>query len=951
MTLRSYRSPTLLVIALLSCSVLGAQQTINNASLSGRVTDPSGSVIQQATVTATQVATSVSHVTSTDAEGRFRFQYLAVGPYRVSVQEAGFAEVTRSITLTVGADFHLPIALALASAETTVIVNSTSPALELNRSQIAQTISPSEVQNLSLLGRNFLDLALLVPGVSPTNTASTQLFAETSAVPGQGISVSSQRNFSNNFSVDGLSANDDAAGLTGAFYGLDVVREFQVVTSGGQAEFGRALGGYINMVTRSGTNTLHGTVYGFLRNQRLNANNPLSQTKLPITQAQYGASIGGPILHNRSFYYGNFERRQLNQDGIITISPANATLINNRLQNIGYQGSPVVTGLYPNPVKTNNAFVRLDHHVSSLDEFSIRYNLYTVASNNSRGVGSLSTISAAAALQDTDHTVTASNIVTLSANTLNETRGQYTHSDLTAPPNDPIGPAVSISGVASFGTLSASPTARRNNLYELVDNLSHQAGPHSLRLGTDFLYNDLKITFPQSSQGSYSFSSLANFFNGIYNNSGFTQSFGNPLVPQTNPNLGLYAQDEWKLSPSLTLNAGLRYDLQFLKSVATDTNNLSPRIGFAWSPFVNSSTVVRGSFGLFYDRIPLRALSNALESSGNTTNITPSTFVTINLSPTQTGAPAFPQILSAPPSGVLVNFTTMDPHVQNAYSEQASFEVEQQLSAQTTLGISYQHLRGLHLIVSVNQNTPACVATGSNNGCRPNSQYGNNKQYRSAADSYYDGLSVSFLQRPSRWGSYRVSYTWSKAINDVGEFFFSSPINNFSIAEDRGRSDDDQRHRLVFDGTLHTPTDAAHTTWTRIRNGFMLSGILQYYSPLPFNVTTGATSVQGTSMRPCVPGVANCTQVLPGTVIGRNTGIGFDSFTLNARLSRTFRLSEHIRLEAMAEAFNALNHRNDLIPNGTFGSGQYPTAPSPSFGRSTAVGDPRQIQLALRLNY
>lgn len=951
MTIFKRHSPPLLISLLFSSCLLPAQQTINNASLSGRVTDPSGSVVQHAGVRVVQTATGLAHTAETDNEGRFRFPYLAIGPYQITIRQPGFAETTRSVVLTVGADFHLPITLSVAGAETTINVNSTSPSLELNRSQIAQTISTNEVQNLSLLGRNFLDLALLVPGVSPTNTASTQLFAETSAVPGQGISVSSQRNFSNSFIVDGVSANDDAAGLTGTFYGVDVVREFQVVTSGGQAEFGRALGGYINIVTRSGTNSLHGNAYGFLRNQRLNANNALSQTRLPLTQAQYGASIGGPILHDRTFYYGNFERRQLNQDGIITIAPANVALINARLQSIGYQGSLIDTGLYPNPVRTNNAFVRLDHRISSRDEFSVRYNLYQVDSQNSRGVGGLSATSAAAALHDTDHTITASNILALSSKTVNETRGQYTHSDLKAPPNDPTGPAVSISGVAAFGTLSASPVARRNNLYELVDNLSHQAGPHALRAGADFLYNNLTITFPQSNRGSYSFSSLSTFLGGTYNNSGFTQSFGNPVVPQTNPNIGFYIQDEWKLSPAFTLNAGVRYDLQFLKSVETDTSNISPRFGFAWSPFGNSSTVLRGSFGLFYDRIPLRALSNALQSSGNTTGITPATFVTVSLSPTQAGAPAFPKILSTLPSGVLVNFTTMDPRMQNAYSEQSSLEAEQQLSTQTTLGISYQHLRGLHLIASVNQNTPTCTATGTNNGCRPNPQYGNNKQYQSVADSYYDGLSVSFLERPSRWGSYRISYTWSKGIDDVGEFFFSSPLNNFNIAMDRSRSDDDQRHRVVFDGMLHTSMDPAHTSWQRVRNGFILTSILQYYSALPFNITTGATSIQGTTMRPCAPGIASCAQLLPGTVIGRNAGTGFDSFTLNTRLSRTFRLGERFRLEGIAEAFNALNHRNNLIPNGTFGTGAYPIAPSPTFAQPTAVGDPRQVQLALRLNF
>ena len=210
------------------------------------------------------------------------------------------------------------------------------------------------MRSLPLNGRNFLDLALLVPGVSPTNTASNQLFAETSAVPGQGISVGSQRNFSNNFIVDGLSANDDAAGLSGIFYGLDVVQEFQVVTSGGQAELGRALGGYINMVTKSGTNALHGDLYGYFRNQRFNAANPLSNTKLPSTQAQYGASLGGPVIRDRTFYFANFEQRALNQSGLITIAPANVAAINARLAAAGYQGAQIATGLYPNPVHNTN---------------------------------------------------------------------------------------------------------------------------------------------------------------------------------------------------------------------------------------------------------------------------------------------------------------------------------------------------------------------------------------------------------------------------------------------------------------------------------------------------------------------------------------------------------------------------------------------------------------------
>ncbi len=918
-----------------------AQETINYASVSGRVTDPTGAVVPGAQVTARHTETNLTSAAETDREGRFRFPYLRVGQYEIRVHQPGFADAARSVTLTLGSAFELPFSLTVESKETNITVTGEAAVLEAARTQIAGTVSQTEVSALPLNGRNFLDLALVVPGVSPTNTGSNQLFSETSAAPGQGISISSQRNFSNNFIVDGLSANDDAAGLSGIFYGLDVVHEFQVVTSGGQAELGRALGGYINMVTKSGTNERKGDLYGYFRNQRLNAANPLSHTKLPSTQAQYGASLGGPILRDRTFYFANFEQRRLNQSGLITIAPANLDALNARLAAAGYKGAQIATGLYPNPVHNSNFLVKVDHQFGRNDQFSVRYSLYDVHSKNSRGAGALNAVTASAGLDNTDHTVAVSNIATLSPGTVNETRGQFTHSNLHALPSDPIGPAVSISGVASFGTLSGSPTGRLDNLYEVVDNISHRARAHAIRAGVDFLYNDLTITFPRSIRGNYSFSSLANFLQGIYNNAGFSQTFGNSVVSQTNPNVGLYAQDEWKVNPGLTLNAGLRYDLQFLKTISTDTDNVSPRAGFAWSPFASRRTVVRGSFGLFYDRVPLRALANALLSSGNTTTINSSGQVGVSLSPAQTGAPAFPNILTSLPPGVLVNFTTMNPHMQNAYSEQGSLEIEQQLGDGTTLSIGYQHLRGLHLIISVNQNVPACAASGNNNGCRPNANYANNSRYSSLADSHYDGLHVSFVQRPGRWGSCRISYTYSKSLDNVGEFFFSSPINNYNIWQDYGRSDDDQRHRVVFDGTIHSSMGPAKTAWRRISHGFQLSGVLQYYSALPFNITSGVNTIQGTGGRPTVN----------GAFISRNAGIGHDYFSLSTRLSRAFQITERLRLEAMAEAFNALNHRNNLTRNGTFGSGAYPTNPSPSFGQITSVNDPRIVQLALRLRF
>lgn len=905
------------LIVLVGVLRLGAQESIQYASIAGRVVDPAGAAVPDAAVVARQVDTNRALATTTDADGRFRIAYLWPGAGEIVVRQPGFAPAVRRVELAAGAALNLSIELTIEAREEGVEVMA-----EAARTESAGSVGTAELQALPLNGRNVLDAALLIPGVSPTNTGSNQLFAETSAVPGQGISIAGQRNFSNSFIVDGLSANDDAAGLSAAAYSLDAVGELQVVTAGGQAEFGRALGGYVSIITRSGTNSLHGDLYGFFRNQRLNAANPLLGARLPLTQTQYGASAGGPVVRDRTFFFVNFEQRLLHQSGLVTIAPSNVDAINARLAGAGYAGSPISTGLYPNPVQTENFLGKIDHQFGKRDQFTARYSLYTVDSENSRSAGALNASSASAGLHDTDHTVAIGNVLTLSPRMVNETRGQFTSSDLAAPPSDPFGPAVSIAGVATFGTLAGAPTGRRNRLYEAADNLTYQAGGHALRAGVDFLYNDLAITYPRSARGSYSFSSLANFLAGAYNTAGFTQTFGPGSVTLGNPNAGFYLQDEWRATSRLTFNFGLRYDLQWLESIAIDTNNVAPRAGFAWSPGKSQRTVVRGSFGIFYDRVPLRALANALLSGEGQ--------ATVSLSPAQSGAAVFPNILPGAnvPAGILYNLTTVDPHLPNAYSEQESVEIERQVGSRGVVTIGYERLRGIHLIASVNQNYPRCAAAGSNNGCRRDPRYANVSQYSAAADSWYDGLHVSLLERPSRWGSIRVSYAYSKAMDDVGEFFFSSPIDNVNIWRDYGRSDDDQRHRVAVHATAQA-------------RGFQWSGIVQYYSPLPLNAASGSNTIQGTAARP----------VVNGDFIPRNAARGADFFAISTRLGRSFRLGDETRLEGMVEVFNLLNRRNAVSLNGNFGPGLYPAQPLPTFGQVTALGDPRSAQIGLRLTF
>jgi carboxypeptidase family protein/TonB-dependent receptor-like protein len=942
------------LVFLVACLVayplsVAAQEAINYGSVSGKVTDGSGGVVASAQVIGRHTQTNVSTTVTTDQAGRFRFAYLRVGPYEFTVRAKGFAPATQSLTITAGSAFDLPVALAVGAIEASVTVTVDATLLEAARSQITATVTEAEVRTVPLNGRNFLDLALLAPGVSPTNVGGgTQLFAETSAVPGVGISVGSQRNLSNNFIVDGLSANDDAAGLSGISYGADAVDQFQVVTSGGQAELGRALGGYVSVVTRSGTNLLRGDAYGFFRDDRFNAENPLldpklvQDRKLPMHQSQYGFSAGGPVIKDRTFFFSNVEVRRLDQSGLVTIPEETTATINARLAAVGYRGPLVSTGIYPSPIDSTHLLGKVDHHFSSADHFTVRYSLYDVASLNSRGAGGTVASSASAGVDNRDQTVAVGHVRSLSSRSVLEMRGQFAYSDLDAPPSDPIGPSVSISGVASFGRLSGSPTGRLNKMSQVVANLSHQAGAHAFRVGVDVLYNDLTITFPRAVRGSYGFSSLNSFLAGVYNNSGFTQTFGDVVVGQTNPNLGVYVQDEWRVASRVTLNVGVRYDLQYLETIDTDANNVSPRAGVVWSPLASRRTLIRASAGRFYDRVPLRALANALLSAGNTTDLSQLRQIAVGLSPTQTGAPVFPNILAEiVPTVTLVNLTTMDRHLQNAYSNQASVELEQQLGPRNTVSVGYEYLRGHQLVMQINQNVPACAAAGSNNGCRPNPNYANNNQYSSVGSSDYDALYLAFVQRPTRWGSYRVSYTYSKSMNNLGEAFFSSPIDPFDLSKDWGRSDNDQRHRLVVTGAITTPSTPADTAWEQITHGFQLSGMVQYYSALPFNITTGTNTIQGTAARP----------VVDGAFVPRNSGVASDFSSVSLRLSRTFALGRRARLEGIVEAFNLFNRRNDLARITVFGTGPYPTSPAANFGQVTVVGEPRSVQFGLRFRY
>ncbi|HYW73972.1 MAG TPA: carboxypeptidase regulatory-like domain-containing protein [Pyrinomonadaceae bacterium] len=901
-------------------------QNVTSASVSGTVADVNGAYISGATLSATNIETNQQFTTASDHEGHFKFPYLPVGNYKLVVAESGFTTVWRNVTLAVGQALYLVFKLEVNSVSANLTVTGISQ-IETTRTQVTETIRPAEINNLPLNGRNYLDLALLVPAVSPTNTGSNQRFAETSAVPGQGISVAGQRNLYNSFILDGISANDDAADLTGTYFSQEVIREFQVITSGGVAEFGRASAGVVNIVSKSGTNSWRGDLYGFGRNQRFDARNPLALRKDSLTQAQYGGTISGPLRQNQSFLFTNFEQTRRNYSAVLTIAPAAVAAINQRLENAAYRGPLVETGVAPASFDTTNFFARLDHQLTSHNQLAGRYSLYHITAINSRTVGGLNAVSRGSGLDDTDQTIAVNDVATI-GNVINEARFQFTHSRLNAPVNDAVGPSVSISGVANFGTATVSPLARDINQFEAVENVALQHGLHSPKAGIEFLYNRANIVFPGAIQGVYNFSSLNNFLAGNYVT--FQQAFGAPSQAQSNPNVGLFVQDEWRVRRSLTLNLGLRYDLQFLPApIQTDTNNLAPRLGFAYAPG-DRRTVIRGSAGIYFDRIPLRATSNALQRDG-------SKYIVVQLAPPQTGAPSFPSVLANQPAALATkpNITRIDPNIETSYSEQLSFEVERELPGEASLSVGYLHLRGLHLIVQRNVNVPRFPASaGVPNLGRPDPNWGNISRYEGSGDSWYDGMIVSFHQRAGAWASLRASYTLSKSIDDAGNFFFSTPQDNFNIRDDRGLSDNDQRHRLVISGTFETP--GKKSSVPRALRDFALSYIFTYASRLPFNVLLGSDRNFDTNNNDRPAGV------------GRNTGAGFDYASFDMRLSRSFRITERCRVELTADGFNLFNRANYAVPNNTFGPG---IIPLPTFRQPTQASDPRQFQFGLRVSF
>jgi len=749
--IRSARTVCTSALLLFLSSVAFGQGGIATGDLRVTVKDPKGSVVTNATVMVTDAAKGLERSATGDGQGGYSARLLPPGTYTVTVEVAGFAKVEDTgVTITVGQQAELPVVLTLATGTEIVNVTSQAELVETSRSSTTDTIGQRRIDNLPINGRNYINFTLTDSQVVRDNAPSI------GAAPTSGLNMSGQRGRSNLVNVDGADATDNSVNGVRSTVSQEAVQEFQIITNSYAAEYGRAAGGVVNIITRSGSNDFHGDVFGYLRNRNFQAVNPFSNVRNPAyTRVQAGAAFGGPIKKDKTYYYFSYEVTRRHETGFssigagglpywqlqpfdatnifdpaapagtftIDVTPQQATFLQTLSQvpslsavaqqyaflaggssgialNGAYPASFGVlaaVGAIPNPANPLAQFpsscnakntlcnglpasflslnsqvgnfpvfegtslysFRLDHNLTNNNRLTLRANVSpsTVTGievngeNQVFGQNAFSRTSqqtyrdAAGMFQDT---------WTLGNNRVNEFRFQYARRGLsyffnTAAANgggSDIGS--DITGLAYFGREPYSYIQRTEQRYQFTDNFSWTMGRHDVKFGADFNYIPINAIFTVNYGGVYSFDPLpASLFGfpssipGIGAIPGFTatqsyglgipevsvQGFGNPKDSFSNKPLGVFWQDAWRMRPNLTLNFGVRYDVEFppqlpaptgvalagynalglQKGIKTDTNNIQPRIGVAWDPKGDGKTVVRASYGLFYDH-PLLGL-------------------------------------------------------------------------------------------------------------------------------------------------------------------------------------------------------------------------------------------------------------------------------------------------------------------------------------------------------
>jgi len=972
-----------MIALLMPFPLLGQTST---GSIAGAVTDESGAAIPGVSVTATNTATGATRTTVSNSVGHYEVPLLIPGTYRLSAELSGFQPVKfERIVVNVGSSVALDFKMKPGVAET-VTVTAAAPVIETSKSEVSSVVNERAIENLPVNGRNFIDFVLTTPGVVRDVRLGD-------------ISFAGQRGTLNSLVVDG-SNNDNtffgqALGRTGSGrapyqFSEDAVKEFQVNAGTYSAEYGRAGGAVINVVTKSGTNEFDGTAFDFLRDRRFNANDYINRinnrAKGPYHFNQYGASLGGPIVRDKHFFFANYDAQRNKQPNLVVLGGGRTIdCAGNADCQRGLAALQPLASSYSRTQNQDVYLLKTDHELSSKDHLSLRYNRQRFTGGNFENGGITNALEHTGnSLVRTD-TFSAVNSSIFSNAFFNEVRLNYVKDSEPGLANSSNPEATILQGgvtVLTIGRNFFSPretTIKRN---QVSDTATYVFGDHSIKGGFDINRDKILNFFPGNFSGAYRFNSLADFANGVA--ASFTQAFpgAGTTGPTTHPDMtetALFVEDDWHAMPTLTLNLGLRWDRQAIKQpdvlnpdaqllaaglrtdrIHQDGNNYGPRLGFAWTPGGDNRLVVRGGYGIFYGRTT--AIMTGTATSNNGINVQ-----TINF--TGNLVPKYPAIYSAIPTGVTLpkpNIFVFQPDFQNPRVQQASLGAERAINSDLAFGITYQYVKGddLPRSTDVNISDPTTVnATIAGGGTvpfkrytgRPFTNFARVIEFESTARSKYNGLTFDLNKRFSNNWQARLAYTYSTVKDDrpdgtaVVPFTFddakyvSDPQN---FATDYTYGDNDVRHRVVLSGVWSLDSYAQkiqNGVMKALAEGWTVSGIASYQSGQPYSALMATDLNNDGNAR---------NDLAPGT---RRNQFRFPSqVSVDPRITRDIHLAGAVHLQLIAEAFNLLNRSN---VNGvqqtyyTYTAATTTLTRVTSFGTPSSSAGPRIMQLAAKVTF
>jgi len=916
----------LLAATVAGASALHAQSQAINGTIEGVVRDGTGAVLPGASVNVSNLDTGQQRTMTTNADGGYRAVLLSLGSYRVKAELQGFKTIERTgITLSAGQTAVVNFAMEVGGVAEVVSVTGEAPVSEPGKIDLGRTIGEAEIRNLPLVSRNPYNFAFLQANVTGYEN-------EEFGVPRINANGTQMHT---NYLIDGnTNTEKDRAGLRLLPASEIMVREVKLITSGFAPEFGHTTGMVYNAVTPSGSNDFRGSASYRFRRKGMSDRPfflPATAPKPDTHVNNYTATLGGPIVKDKWFFYGGYEfvDRDLSADRVIGVTAANAS-------RLGLSTTAVpAAGVIPASQSVNFFLGKTDYQLAPEHKLSARYFFFKNESPfniGSTSSGNPNTVEQATDFHDRMDSASAQLISSFGSSRLNELRFQFArrHQSRTASDGAGTGPAVFVSGVANFGgpvaTVSDAGFDFSQKIWQVIDNFTVLRGRHSFKVGGDFQYVD---DFRRNNLFQlYTFPTVDAYLSAKSGTtprsySTFQQLVGDPEVSYNSTFLSLFVQDDVRVNDRLKVLFGLRYDLfkipdarPFPANPASaefkvDKNNFAPRAGFSWSLDQSARTVLRASSGIMYEPPLINFYEDAIQRNGDPRTLT------ATLNPTSLGAPAFPATLSDLPPGFtrpLQSIVTMDPDFSTQYTILSNVQLERALTDDFSVSVGYVNSLGRNMPVLVDTNlvpTGQTLADGRpifstavTSATRVNQTFNHVDTFQSIGKGTYNALTVTVNKRMSHGFQAQASYTLAKGEDTsplTGTYVVGSGDDRLSdptsVDRDKGVAPFNQTHTFVFSGLL-APKVSGSGVGPALLNNNQLGFILQANSGLPFNIRANRDLN--------LDGVQNDRPI----GIDRNTGRLGRVFNVDARYVRFIRLGAHLRSELFIEAKNLFNTQN-----------------------------------------